>query len=248
MRRQESKTKRRTITPSFWNSLSFAVAVAAVLAALGLTLLALASSALPTLADRYLGIDSSYRSNLVVEVLFFWIEVSAIIIGMRLLDANADRASRIRNAAAIHDVLIASDDRCYEMRMAFARKLDGNRKDGFYDTDVFALRSEIVAYRNETIGFFLSMENFGAVESKMFDRTLRIFDIAISEMREQCSEAQRLNEKLKKAGKSNGDLDADERRKTLEELDGSLGKLLDSADLWRMGFSKLAEALASTRV
>ena len=194
---RKRKQRRRRRKMSLSERLGSFVAIVAIICALAITALALLSLLRPAMVEiDFLGED--YRSNIVVGAVYFWIEVAAIIVGVRLLDVKADAVSKQNNIRSTVDKLTALDTSLFDVRYNFAVKLDtATRANGSYkDVNFFSITNEMVQIRANLIEFFLIQPRFGAVESKIFDRTMRCFDVPLLRIRDLASEAQKINGEL----------------------------------------------------
>lgn len=217
-----------TFTEPFFSTLNHIVALIAIVAAIAITTVAVLTIWRPEILDTVLPIGSDYRANIVVESLFFWIEIAAIIIGLRLLERYQQSAHRRKSLVTIANALVRLDEEVYDLRVKFAADLDTHADaiGAYKGADFNTMPLGFVFLRNSFMSYLLTQRQFGVVEGKVFNRALRTLDRCAQETRRISEDCSKLSQKI-----SAGDATAMEAERA--QLRAGIEKLLDyEADIY----------------
>jgi hypothetical protein len=189
-----AKPSRRGVGSAFADGLMAAGAGAALMIAAFVTLyvvLAISHAALPFALPR---LKDDLLGNLIVSSLFFWLEVVAIVIGMRLLDRRSARRLAARQLFSIQVFVATLINGIEDERYAFAVKLDENlQDDGRYTTDFGLLNIGINRYKNEFIERIYCDVELTDTASHIVGRLLRLLDLFSNDTYELSIRADAMN-------------------------------------------------------
>lgn len=209
-----------TFTESFFSTLSHFVTVAAIIIALATTAIAVLTIWRPEILDEYIPIGNEYRANIVVESLFFWIEIAAIIIGLRLLERYQQSAQRKKNLVTIANALTKLEQDVYDLRVRFAADLDAHdTPDGAYSGASFTtVPVGFELLRSSLMSFMLNQRHFHVVEGHVLSRITRTLDSCVSGTRGIAEVCMRLSQTIAAAGPEASEEDRAQLRKGIEKL------------------------------
>ncbi|MEQ1493945.1 MAG: hypothetical protein ABL932_25730, partial [Terricaulis sp.] len=149
----------------------------AAIAAVTVSGVAIVAIGWPKVFDIFVPQGADYRSNLVVEAVFFWIELAAIIVGMRALDRFLSKSNRQLRAIAIARKLGEVEREIVEFQTSFVGSLDRNAQNGAFPGAQFQTIPERMRdVRNDLRIFMIRLENTYSVEGRLIHSCLDEFD------------------------------------------------------------------------
>ncbi len=167
--------------------------VAFTVAALA-TLYAVAPLVMPRLPFGLPPPSADISGNLLVGALFFWLEVSAIVLGLRLVDGLRLRGLVRRQLFFVQDHLAGCINEIDEARYDFAVNLDRSLTEtGRYDTDLGGLNVSLGRLRGRFINDIYCDIHLTETAARMVARVTRTLDIFCQETYELARQAAVLN-------------------------------------------------------
>lgn len=139
-------------------------------------------------------LDEGLMGNFIVSALFFWLEVIAIVLGVRLLDRSNARRLAIRQLFAIQKLTSKLVNDIEDARYAFAVELDKNiQDDGRYTVNFGQLNVTINVLKNTFLEHIYCDVELTATANHIVTRLLRLLDFLSADTFDLANEAEALN-------------------------------------------------------
>jgi hypothetical protein len=147
-RKTGARPKQRSTPPNLFEAFAVLLFGSSLAAALGLTAYLMAYSAAPEIAARFVNINNEMFQNLAAGAAFFWLELCAIVLGIRLYEnekiKNLDYRTSILQLNALELSTYILIENIYDHNYKFAVALDASHeKSGKYDTNFAFLEKHI---------------------------------------------------------------------------------------------------------
>lgn len=201
---------RLSISPMGWVDYSVPALVGlALITVIGLSAYVIAPWVRPDVL-KGLPLDwPSLNSNIVSGIAFFWLEVTAVVVGLQMFQ---DFRAKARIRRKFHDILISTQELIAGLdaaRYQFAVALDSSStSNGGYRTEMGALNSISVRMKHDFLTEHLSDIRLTDHSRLLIDRVLRIMDRMTEETYELYLDATELNAALVAAAPEPDEVDA----------------------------------------
>lgn len=169
----------------------------AAIAAVAVSGVAIVAIGWPQIFDIVVPRGADYRSNLVVEAVFFWIELAAIIVGVRALDRFLSKSNRQRRASAIAKKLAEVGQEIVAFQTSFVVGLDRNAHNGAFPGVQFqTIPERMLELRDDLRIFMIRLENTYTVEGRLISNCLDEFDQIVRDTARLAALCANLNTRL----------------------------------------------------
>jgi hypothetical protein len=169
------------------------LAIVAGAAAVGLTVYTLVLAFRPDLIQSPYRLDDGLADNLKVGVIFFWLELAGIVLGLRLYDQAVVAVRQTRQLFDIHATLIRAINEIVDARWDLAVALDASiARDGRYDKKLIgALNRTVHSIRHRVLKDLFSSTEFTSYARGVLARFLQILDRLVEETYQLARDADR---------------------------------------------------------
>lgn len=230
------------------------LALAAIVVALALTAYAAIDQWAPEVLSP-LPVRLDIESNLESGVVFFWLELLAVVAGVRLYDRATRTAEHRRKLAAKFQSISASLEKVIERvwaeRLKFAEALDANPTSyGSYDVHRATLNACMVEIRNDFLSAQLRDDGLTDHTRLIVDRVLRVLDRMVEESFEVGGRIDALHAALQASAPE--DHGGDEATPRVAQngqdtgMDDLLNELFNVVDPEKQGLERLSSAIAES--
>lgn len=221
--------------------------VAAIALALAVSAYALATQLWPWQASRIPLLGINPETNLVAGAVFFWLELFAVVGGIRLYDRVVQRDETHRRLRRLETIVNQLDEELYDARIAFATTLDeGKRADGTYAVDMIALNIAIAELRQGFLVKQLTDPRLTDHSRLVIDRVLRALDYMVEQTSQIGRAANDANLVTPAAvGPDDGAQSAQAGTHSLPELEERVQALLDASSPYDAGLNDTINQLVA---
>ncbi len=167
--------------------------VAAILTAMAITGYALVRVFAPPLPFQLPLLPPDVEGNILVAVLFFWMEALVIVLGLRLLDRARLRMLARRQLFSIQDALAGCINGMDDARYAYAVHLDENADENGRYKELGGLNRDLARMRRTFVREIFCDTELTEVAARLVGRVMRTLDIFVQETYELVRRAEALN-------------------------------------------------------
>ena len=170
--------------------------------------------------------SADIKGNLLVGALFFWLEVTAIVLGLRLVDDLRARGLARRQLFFVQDHLAECINQIDEARYNFAVSLDESLTEtGHYGANLGGLNASLVGLSRDFVSKIYCDIHLTEAAARMVSRVMRTLDIFCQETYELTRKAESLNRATPPTGLEECLAETFERTETAELRD--LERMID---------------------
>jgi hypothetical protein len=175
------------------DTLLFLLLIIAVLTAVAITGYAFVRVLAPPLPFQIPKLPSDVEGNILVGVLFFWMEALVIVLGLRFLDRARVRMLARRQLFSIQDALAGCINGMDDARYAYAVHLDENADENGHYKELGGLNRDLAQMRRDFVREIYCDVELTEVAARLVGRVMRTLDIFVQETYELVRSAEALN-------------------------------------------------------